>query len=76
MDIHELNREIEDCTRCRLHESRTKVICGEGNLKADIMLIAQAPGEKEDAEGVMFIGPPGKVLDQLLDQARIPKDGY
>jgi len=52
-------------------------ICREGNLNAKIILIAQAPGEKEDKEnkeGRMFIGPSEKVLDELLNTAGIKRD--
>lgn len=66
MRIEDLNREIRQCHKCRLSETRTNAVCGEGNLNARIMLIAQAPGEEEDKEGKMFIGPSGKVLDELL----------
>ncbi len=71
MEIDELNERIRKCKRCRLSETRTNAICGEGNLNARIMLIAQAPGEKEDREGRMFIGPSGKVLDELLSEAEV-----
>ncbi len=71
MEIDELNERIRKCKRCRLSETRTNAICGEGNLNARIMLIAQAPGEKEDREGRMFIGPSGKVLDELLSEAGV-----
>jgi DNA polymerase len=50
-------------------------ICGEGNLNAKLMLIAQAPGENEDMEGKMFIGPSGKVLDELLGISDISREG-
>jgi len=73
MKIGELNRMIKNCKKCRLSETRTNTICGEGNLNAKIMLIAQAPGEKEDREGRMFIGPSGKVLDELLRSAGISR---
>jgi len=66
MKIEDLNREIRQCHKCRLSETRINAVCGEGNLNAKIMLIAQAPGEKEDKEGKMFIGPSGKVLNELL----------
>jgi len=42
--------ELENCTRCPLHKTRTHALHGEGNENADIMLIAQAPGELEDKE--------------------------
>ena len=74
MEINELNKRIKECKKCRLSETRMSAICGEGNLNAKIMLIAQAPGEKEDKEGKMFIGPSGKVLDELLSKAGIRRD--
>ena len=66
MEIKRLNEEIRVCNKCRLSETRTNALPGEGKLNARLMLIAQAPGENEDQEGVMFIGPSGKVLDELL----------
>jgi len=71
--IDELNKSIKECRRCRLSETRMNAICGEGSLNAKIMLIAQAPGEKEDREGKMFVGPSGKVLDELLNKAGIKR---
>ncbi len=73
MNIDELNKMIKNCRRCRLSETRTNAVCGEGNLNAKIMLIAQAPGEKEDKAGRMFVGPSGKVLDELLTLAGIKR---
>jgi len=66
MEIKRLNEEIRACNKCRLSETRINALSGEGELNARLMLIAQAPGENEDQEGIMFIGPSGKVLDELL----------
>jgi DNA polymerase len=71
MRIKDLNEEIRKCKKCRLSETRINAVYGEGNLNAKLMLIAQAPGENEDREGRMFIGPSGKVLDGLLGKANI-----
>ncbi len=64
--INRLNEEIRKCKKCSLYKTRTNALCGEGRLNARVMLIAQAPGENEDRKGIMFIGPSGKVLDELL----------
>jgi DNA polymerase len=64
--IEDLNQEIRRCNKCKLAETRANALCGEGNLRAKLMLIAQAPGENEDREGRMFIGPSGKVLNEIL----------
>ncbi len=69
-EIKKINFEIKDCTKCRLSETRKNSLPGEGNLDARIILIAQAPGKNEDVEGEMFIGPSGKVLDRLLQNAK------
>ena len=72
-DLNNLNKEIRKCRKCRLWESRKNVLCGEGNSLSKLMLIAQAPGEKEDRVGRMFIGPSGKKLDELLRDAKIDR---
>jgi uracil-DNA glycosylase family 4 len=74
LNIESLNRKIKMCTKCRLSETRTHVLCGEGNLQARLMLVAQAPGIKEDEEGRMFIGPSGKVLDDLLEVTNVQRE--
>ncbi|MGM0509805.1 MAG: uracil-DNA glycosylase [Thermoplasmatota archaeon] len=73
-DIQELNEDIEVCERCILHETRKHALPGEGDTDARVMLIAQAPGEKEDKEGRMFVGPSGKILDDLLENAGVGRD--
>ena len=72
--IKALNKRIKTCVKCRLSKTRKQVLCGEGNLYAKIMLVAQAPGKKEDEAGRMFIGPSGKVLDDLLQSNNVQRD--
>ena len=68
---------LSQCKLCELHKSRTRVLLGEGDPHADIMLIAQAPGELEDRENQMFIGPSGQMLDRLFaDCGLIREDIY
>ena len=54
------------CTACDLASSRQTVVISRGNPKADLMLIGEAPGAQEDAQGVPFVGRSGRNLDQLL----------
>jgi len=72
--MNDLNARIDVCTRCRLFTTRHNSLRGEGNLGARLMLIAQAPGMKEDSEGRMFIGPSGKVLDEMLREAGVRRE--
>ena len=73
--IKALNKKIENCAKCRLSKTRKHVLCGEGIINAKLMLVAQAPGLKEDEQGRMFIGPSGKVLDDLLQSNNIKRNG-
>ncbi len=74
MNINELNAKIINCKKCRLHKTRKNSLPGEGNLDAKIMLIAQAPGETENREGCMFVGPSGKILNNLFKEVRICRE--
>lgn len=71
--IDEIKEEIKNCKQCRLCESRTNAIPPEGNSEARLMLVAQAPGKEEDKRGMMFIGPSGEVLDDLLEAAGVSR---
>ena len=66
MDWRELKSICNTCTRCGLCETRHNVVFGVGNETADIMLIGEGPGEQEDLQGEPFVGPAGKLLDDML----------
>lgn len=69
-----LNRQVRSCTNCRLSETRDHALVGEGDPDARLMLIALSPGENENRENRMFIGPSGQILDSLLDSAGIARN--
>ena len=61
--------QARTCTRCpQLAETRTQVVFGSGNADADLMFVGEAPGAREDEQGVPFVGQAGKLLDQLLGE--------
>jgi DNA polymerase len=62
----ELYAEWRDCERCGLCRTRTKVVFGEGNPDAQLMIIGEAPGEAEDLSGNPFRGRGGEVIDDFL----------
>jgi DNA polymerase len=66
MDLRQLARAVHDCTRCPLHQSRTRAVPGEGPPNAEIMLIGEGPGFYEDKQGRPFVGASGKFLEELL----------
>jgi DNA polymerase len=61
-----LYEEIADCPRCPLARTRSRTVPGTGPRSAEIMFIGEAPGAREDEQGVPFVGPAGKFLDELL----------
>ncbi|MEM1548437.1 MAG: uracil-DNA glycosylase [Thermoproteota archaeon] len=61
--------EAMRCKKCRLWESRTNVVFGEGDLNTKVMLIGEAPGYNEDKEGRPFVGQAGKMLNETLLRA-------
>ena len=65
-DWTSLEQECQSCTRCSLCRTRTNVVFGVGNPNADIMFIGEGPGEQEDLKGEPFVGPAGKLLDDML----------
>ena len=62
----ELKGQCHSCTRCGLCETRHNVVFGVGNENADIMFVGEGPGEQEDLQGMPFVGPAGKLLDEML----------
>jgi DNA polymerase len=65
-ELEQLAAEVASCTRCRLHESRTQVVFGQGSPTAAVMFVGEAPGFHEDRQGLPFVGPSGQLLNRLL----------
>lgn len=61
-----LSEQVMECKACRLCETRTHTVFGEGNVQAALMLIGEGPGEQEDLSGRPFVGPAGQLLDRIL----------
>jgi DNA polymerase len=60
--------------QCRLHETRSSVVFGEGNPAADLVVVGEAPGGEEDRTGRPFVGRAGRLLDLLLMASGFPRD--
>mgnify|MGYP006283218989 CR=1 FL=1 len=63
--MEELEKEVLACTKCGLYRTRHNVIFGEGNKKAPILVIGEAPGHDEDMTGRPFVGKSGQLLDRI-----------
>lgn len=70
----QLYREVSACTRCPLHETRTKAVFGAGDANADLMFVGEAPGAEEDRQGLPFVGRAGKLLTQLLGEIGLRRE--
>ena len=66
LDWTQLENTCLSCKRCGLCETRTNVVFGVGIRNADIMFVGEGPGEQEDLQGEPFVGPAGKLLDDML----------
>lgn len=61
-----LQARVASCRACALCESRTQTVFGVGDTRADWVVVGEAPGQQEDAQGEPFVGPSGKLLDAML----------
>ncbi len=64
--LEAISDEIRVCTRCRLHEGRTRAVPGEGNPETEVVLVGEGPGVNEDRQARPFVGRAGDLLVRLL----------
>jgi DNA polymerase len=64
--LEQIASEVLDCTRCRLHEGRTRAVPGEGDPDTEVVFVGEGPGFNEDREGRPFVGRAGGLLVRLL----------
>lgn len=69
-----LRKAAEGCRGCELHRVGTQTVFGEGRPSARMVLLGEQPGDREDREGRPFVGPAGRLLDELLADAGIDRD--
>jgi uracil-DNA glycosylase len=73
-DLAALRETALGCPRCRLSETRTHVVFGEGSPTAEVVVVGEAPGAEEDRTGRPFVGRAGKLLDLMLASIGFPRD--
>jgi len=59
--------DLGNCTRCKLHKGRNKLVYGDGNPNAQLVFVGEGPGADEDAQGLPFVGRAGKLLTQMIE---------
>ena len=65
-DLETIRVQLGECTRCRLSQTRTRIVFGEGNPEAMLMFIGEGPGAEEDSEGRPFVGKAGRLLSRMI----------
>ena len=72
--LAELRAEIGDCTRCKLHSGRTRIVFGTGNPQARLMFVGEGPGEDEDRQGQPFVGKAGQLLTRIIEAMGLKRE--
>jgi uracil-DNA glycosylase len=62
-----IREDIGDCTRCRLHKGRKKIVFGDGSPEARLVFVGEGPGADEDEQGIPFVGRAGQLLTQMIE---------
>ena len=66
--------ELAGCTRCKLHQRRTKIVFGVGNPHAELVFVGEGPGHDEDVQGIPFVGRAGQLLTQMIHAMGLRRD--
>lgn len=69
--LAEIERQVKRCELCDLARSRTNVVFGEGNPRARLFFVGEAPGHDEDLQGRPFVGRAGELLTKIIESERV-----
>ncbi|MBW2631227.1 MAG: uracil-DNA glycosylase [Deltaproteobacteria bacterium] len=64
--LEDIEKELGDCKRCKLHDKRNHIVFGEGSPIADLVFVGEAPGRDEDRQGKPFVGRAGQLLTDII----------
>jgi DNA polymerase len=69
-----IREDLGECTRCRLHTTRNKIVFGAGNEHAELVFVGEGPGRDEDMQGLPFVGRAGKLLTQMIEAMSLTRE--
>lgn len=72
--LDKIRADLGDCQRCKLWKTRTNIVFGEGNPKAELMFVGEAPGADEDASGRPFVGRAGQLLTKMIEAIQFSRE--
>ena len=65
--LERISGDLGECTRCKLHRHRNKIVFGAGNPRAELVFVGEGPGHDEDLQGLPFVGRAGQLLTQMIE---------
>lgn len=72
--LEEVAQKVASCSRCALSKKRTHTVPGMGVPHPAVLVVGEGPGAEEDAQGLPFVGPAGKLLDKMLEAISLSRD--
>src|SRR5271163_1975828 len=72
--LSQIREDLGECTRCKLHRTRNKIVYGDGNPKAELVFVGEGPGHDEDVQGLPFVGRAGKLLTQMIEAMGLQRE--
>ncbi len=72
--LERIREDLGECTRCRLHKQRNKIVFGAGNPRAELVFVGEGPGHDEDVQGLPFVGRAGKLLTQMIEAMGLTRE--
>lgn len=72
--LEEIRAVLGECTRCKLHPHRNRIVFGVGNPKAELVFVGEAPGADEDAQGEPFVGRAGQLLTKIIEAMGLSRE--
>lgn len=73
-DLEKIAEQVRACVKCRLAKTRTQAVPGVGDPETEVLFVGEAPGAKEDQQGIPFCGPAGKFLDEMLASINLDRN--
>ena len=72
--LERIREDLGECTRCKLHQHRNKIVFGAGNSRAELVFVGEGPGHDEDVQGLPFVGRAGKLLTQMIEAMGLTRE--
>lgn len=72
--MEKIKEAVFSCQKCELYKTKKKYVFGDGNAKAKVIFIGEAPGANEDEQGIPFVGKAGKIFDELLRSIDVQRE--